>query len=75
MTKEITVTFRFRNEEDDGCFYLDLEAISGSGNLTPEEVGSITERWGQSDFYWVGIVNALLPAMEGTTIQAKDIEW
>lgn len=74
----ITLTFEFDaeyDEADDYTRYELAEIRSVSDGLPPGAVEGIQERGAQSVFYWVGVVNAILTAMDGKPVTREDIKW
>lgn len=75
--KIITVNLSFSEEYDADEDYteLTLEGVDAEANFPREMMEGVAEHWAQSDFYWVGITQAILKAIGGTPVDRKDIKW
>lgn len=73
--KILTVEFVFEEVEEDGWIDLQLSGISADANFSQGLRNGIAEDWAQSDFYWVGVSQAILDAIGGDIVEREDIKW
>lgn len=68
--KYVTVKFVFKevtDPADEEYTSLELTKIKrGKTDMTDDELDDVTERWGQSDKYWVNYTSDILSALDGS---------
>ena len=80
MTKKITVVFEFekvQDKYDEDYTYLDFTRMyrdEENTTASAEMIDGLTEEWGQSDFYHVGITTNLLHALDGGEVLQTQIK-
>lgn len=79
MRKRIVVEIEFdeaTDEYDGETKFLEfhsMRVVEDQTDVSVEERGSLTEAWGQSDWYSIGFVSEFLSMLDGDEVTAEDV--
>ena len=78
--KRLVIELEFDEDQDDldpdytSLEFAAMRVLEDQSTVTPEDRDGLAERWGQSDWYWVGFCSSLIGLLDGDSVEAKDVK-